>query len=167
MSLPTTAAASIDIEAPPSAVYDLLSDVTRMGEWSPECHRCEWLDVPNQVGSRFRGHNKSGPARWSTTAKVLAADPPSTFAFATFYRDRVSTRWTYDLEDRGGRTRLTESFASEMTPWFIALAERLFVRDRQQQLEAGIATTLAALKAAAEAEPASQSGEPGHPTRST
>ena len=35
---------SRDIAAPPEAVYAAISDVTRMGEWSEECHTCEWHD---------------------------------------------------------------------------------------------------------------------------
>ena len=77
MSIPTTATVTIEIDAPPAFVYDLVTDVTRMGEWSPECVRCEWLGEPGQVGSTFRGRNRSGLARWSTDAQVLVADRPA------------------------------------------------------------------------------------------
>lgn len=149
MSQPTTAEASIEIAAPVDAVYELIADVTRMGEWSPECVACEWLDDPGQVGSTFRGRNRRGLARWSTVARVLTAERPRTFSFATLYRGQVATRWTYQLEG-DERTRLTESFEAVMTPRLIGAVERLFIRDRQQQLEAGMAQTLAAIKAAAE-----------------
>lgn len=149
MSLPDRAERSVEIDAPPEVVFDLVSDVSRMGEWSPECTSCEWLDEAGQVGSRFRGHNRRGLARWSTTAQVLVADRPRTFTFATLHRDEVATRWTYRLEgDR--RTLLTESFDAVATPRLIGSVERLFVRHRQEQLEAGIARTLEAIKAAAE-----------------
>ncbi len=57
---------SIDIAAPPGAVYDLVADVTNMGRWSPETYRCEWLDgcTGPRVDARFKGWNKdssSGP----------------------------------------------------------------------------------------------------------
>jgi uncharacterized protein YndB with AHSA1/START domain len=152
MSLPTTATRSIEVAAPPEAVYDLLADVTRMGEWSPECTRCEWQGTPGEVGSRFTGHNRSGPARWSTTAEVLVADRPAEFTFATLHKGSPATRWSYRLEPTAaGGTRLSESFEAISTPWLIAIAERTFVRNRQAQLEAGLDRTLAALKAAAEA----------------
>ena len=50
------------ILAPPSSVFRLVSDITRMGEWSPECRRCEWLDdvASASVGARFRGYNQRG-----------------------------------------------------------------------------------------------------------
>ena len=149
MSLPTTATDSIEIVAPSHLVYDLIADVTRMGEWSPECVSCEWLDDPGQVGSTFRGRNRNGLARWSTVARVLTAERPCIFSFATLHRDEVATRWTYHLEG-DERTRLSESFEAVSTPRLFGVLERLIIRDRQQPLEAGIARTLATIKAAAE-----------------
>ncbi|MFL6205122.1 MAG: SRPBCC family protein [Acidimicrobiales bacterium] len=151
MSVPTTASRSIHIAAPPEVVYDLVSDVTRTGEWSPECRSCEWLDEPGQVGSRFKGHNRQGPARWTTTARVRAADRPRTFGFATLFKDADSTRWTYDIAPSAGGTTLTESFESVDAPALIKLAERWFIRNRQEQLEKGMDETLAKVKAIAEA----------------
>ena len=101
MGLPTTGEATIEIDAPPEAIYDLVTDVTRMGEWSPECVKCEWQGAPGQVGSTFKGHNKSGPARWKTVARVEVADRPSEFTFATLYKDGPSTRWSYRFEGTG------------------------------------------------------------------
>ena len=150
MGVPTTAQAEVEIDAPAAAVYDLVTDVTRMGEWSPECVKCEWLGEPGQVGSTFKGHNRSGPVRWSTVARVLVADRPNEFSFATLYKDNPSTRWTYRFQG-DGPTTVTESFEAIKSPPFIALAERLFLRNRQAQLEEGMAKTLSAIKAAAEA----------------
>jgi uncharacterized protein YndB with AHSA1/START domain len=150
MGVPTTAQATIEIDAPPDQIYDLVTDVTRMGEWSPECVRCEWQGEPGRVGSTFKGHNRSGPARWSTVARVLVADRPKEFSFATLYRDEPSTRWTYRFEG-DGPTTVTESFDAIRTPPLIAFAERVFLRNRQAQLEEGMAKTLAAIKAVAEA----------------
>ena len=149
MSLPTRASASVEIDAPPATVYDLVADVTQMGRWSPECHTCEWLDEPGQVGSKFKGRNRRGPARWTTTAEVVVADRPSEFTFATIYRGQVSTRWSYRFEGTD-RTVLTESFESVKMPAPVAFVEKWFIRNRQQQLEEGLAGTLAAIKAAAE-----------------
>ena len=150
MSLPTRASRTIVMSASPEAIYDLVADVTRTGEWSPECRSCNWLDEPAVVGSRFRGHNRRGLARWTTTAEVLVADRGREFTFATMHRGRPATRWAYGLEGDADRTILTESFEAISSPWLIAIAERLFIRDRQQQLEAGIAQTLERIKAIAE-----------------
>lgn len=152
MSLPTSAEVSVEIDAPAAVVYDLLADVTRMGDWSPECRSCEWLDEPGRVGSTFVGHNRRGLARWSTVARVLAADRPHAFSFATLYRGEPSTRWTYRLEG-DGPTTVTESFESITTPPLIGLVERFLLRNRQAQLESGLAHTLAAIKQVAESRP--------------
>ena len=152
MSLPTTAEATIRIEAPPDVVYDLVTDVTRMGEWSPECRalrvggpaRCRGLDV--------QGPQPPGPARWTTVAKVEAADRPTRFAFHTLYKDGPSTRWSYRFEPDGdGATTVTESFEAITSPPLIAFAEKYILRNRQRQLEDGMAETLARIKAVAEA----------------
>jgi hypothetical protein len=151
MGQPTTASRSIEIDASPEAVYDVVADVTRTGEWSPECHTCVWLGTPGQVGSRFKGSNRNGPARWSTTAEVTAADRGREFAFATIFRKDHATRWRYTMVGEGSGTRLAESFETVRTPALIALAERLFLRHRQEQLESGIEATLARIKAIVEA----------------
>jgi uncharacterized protein YndB with AHSA1/START domain len=150
VSLPTTAEAEVTIDASPEVVYDLIADVTRMGEWSPECVRCEWQGEPGAVGSRFQGHNRSGLARWTTTAVVDAADRPRRFAFHTLHGgDKVSTRWSYELSG-DGPTTVTERFEAVSAPKLIELVERYVLRNRQAQLEEGMARTLGALKAIAE-----------------
>ncbi|HEX7166251.1 MAG TPA: SRPBCC family protein, partial [Acidimicrobiales bacterium] len=60
---------STTIGAPPDAVHAIVSDVTRMGEWSPECVRCEWKDAAR---TRFKGYNRRGIRRWSTSSVVVA-----------------------------------------------------------------------------------------------
>jgi len=149
MSMPTTASVTVQIAAPATTAYDLIADVTNMGRWSPECHTCEWLDEPGVEGSRFRGRNRSGVARWTTEARVLKADRGREFSFATLYKDDLSTRWTYRF-DGDDPTTVTETFESIRTPPLIAFAERYILRHRQQQLEEGMRRTLAALKEAAE-----------------
>lgn len=163
MSVPTTASAAIRIDAPPELVYDLVADIERMGEWSPECATCEWIDTPGEQGSHFRGHNRRGPARWSTTAVVLRADRGVEFSFATLHRDRIATRWTYRFEGHGP-TVVTESFDAVNTPLLFAVLERTVLRRRQAQLEAGMRATLEELKRTAEAATDAPSGHtPANP----
>lgn len=150
MSVPTSASATVTIDAPPDLLYDLISDVTRMGEWSPECTSCEWIDAPGEAGSRFQGHNRRGPARWTTTAKVLRAERGVEFTFATLHGDKVATRWSYKLDGQGP-TVATESFEAVHTPLLFAVLERTILRGRQAQLEAGLHATLEQLKRCAEA----------------
>lgn len=153
-------AVSTFIEAPPAHVWRLVSDVTRMGEWSPVCHRCEWLgDSGPQVGARFKGHNKQGLARWWTVCEVTQAEPGKVFEFRTVdgllnvgYRDREMTRWRYEFEPEGIGTKVTESFELVAFPPLLRPVSYFL---RRQDRESGMRTTLERLKEAAEGAPPS------------
>ena len=61
------AAVTLHIDAPPEKVWGLVSDITKMGEYSPEVFEAEWLGGATgpAVGARYRGHvkrNERGPA---------------------------------------------------------------------------------------------------------
>ena len=144
---------TVHVDAPPERVYALISDVTRMGEWSPECQRCEWQEGATgpAVGAKFKGWNKQGFMRWSTVAEIKAADPGREFAFSTSSGGKESTRWRYRMTPSDGGTDVTESYEAVYVPTYVKFAERLFMRDRPQQLERGMQATLERLKAAAEA----------------
>ncbi len=142
------------IALPPNALYDLVSNVQRMGEWSPECRKCEWLDAATgpMVGSRFKGTNRRGLTSWSTVSRVVAADPGREFAFATGHRGKDMTVWTYRFADAVGGTEVTESFDVLIdTPWYFRFADRFLIgaKDRKADLERGMAETLLRIKAAA------------------
>jgi hypothetical protein len=150
----TTGEASVVIAASPDVVYGVVSDVTRMGEWSPETVACEWIEGATgpSVGARFKGTNKRGIARWSTKPKVVAAEPGREFAFQV----DDDTRWTYRFEPDGSGTKLTESF--EMLRdirWYYAVAERwlMGVKDRRADLVRGMEQTLGRIKRVVEAQP--------------
>lgn len=147
--------ASIDIAAPPEVVYDLIADVTRMGDWSPECYRCEWLDGATEAapGVRFRGHNRLGRLRWERTAVVNTAERGREFAFATVNdrAGREETRWRYAFRPSSAGTRLTESFEFQWCSVANRLAEAFLPRGRQ--VNRGIEETLRRIKRAAEARP--------------
>lgn len=143
--------------SPPERLYELVSDVRRMGEWSPECVHCKWMDgaMRPAVGARFKGTSKRGLVRWSTTPRIVAADEGREFAFVTSHRGRDETKWTYRFEPADGGTTVTESFdmLSDL-PWYFRLAERVLmgVKDRRADLERGMSETLSRLKATAERE---------------
>jgi len=151
----TQGQASTDVDTSPTALYDVVSDVRRMGEWSPECRRCEWIGGATgpAVGARFKGSNRRGVARWSTKPRVVVADPGQEFAFVTGHLGQDMTRWSYRFESTPGGTNVTESF--EMLrdmPWYFRLADRLLmgVEDRKADLETNMGETLRRLKTAAE-----------------
>jgi len=73
-----TVVVSKDIAASPDAVWSMVSDLTRMGEWSPENQGGEWVKGATgpAVGALFKGRNSNGKKSWSTTVKVNEYDPP-------------------------------------------------------------------------------------------
>lgn len=154
MQAGTQSHVSIHVGASPGVLYDLVSDVTRMGEWSPETRRCRWLDGATgpAVGARFKGTNRRGIVGWSTKPRVVVADPGREFAFTIPHGGRDLTKWTFGFEARGDGTEVTESFEMlEAQPWYFSFGERLIgMRDRKADLEAGMTATLTRLKAAAE-----------------
>ena len=81
---------SIHVAAPPDAVYELVSDVTRMGEWSPICRACWWDEGAGpHVGAWFTGRNETPERTWETRCQVVAADPGRRFAW------EVNNGWVY------------------------------------------------------------------------
>jgi uncharacterized protein YndB with AHSA1/START domain len=151
----TTGSATIHIDAPPEKVYAVVTDVSRMGEWSPETNAAEWLDGATgpAVGVRFKGKNKNGFARWSTKPRVVAADDGREFAFVVGFAGRDLTKWTYRFEPDASGSKVTESFemVNDM-PSYIAAFEKyvMRVKDRRTELIADIEKTLARIKSAVE-----------------
>ncbi len=147
-----TGSVTVHIDAAPERVYELVADITRMGEWSPECRKCVWLDGASgpAVGARFKGSNQSGIMKWSTTAKVIEAEAGKVFAFTTMSGDKESTRWKYEFAAADGGTDVTESYEAIWAPAIIAFVERVLMPGRAKKLEAGMRTTLERVKTVAE-----------------
>jgi uncharacterized protein YndB with AHSA1/START domain len=138
--------ATVHINAPPEKVYAMISDVTRMGEWSPETYKCEWADGATgpAVGARFKGSNKRGILRWPTKPTVTMADPGREFAFDV----GKDTRWSYRLAPKDGGTELTESFESLRYLFVFKIISP--PKRRKRQLQEGIEQTLERIKRVAE-----------------
>jgi hypothetical protein len=134
---------TIHINAAPDSVFALVSDVTRMGEWSPETIGAEWVDGATgpAVGAKFRGTNKLWFYKWSTTPTITAYEPGRLFAF-----DAGGTVWTYSFTESNGGTSVTESFRINST-----LSKLYTLPPRRNQLIKGMQQTLERIKAAAEA----------------
>ena len=151
----TRGEAHTHVSAPPEKLYDLVSDVTRMGEWSPETVKCEWIGGATgpAVGARFKGNNKRGLVRWSTKPEVVAAEPAREFGFVT-KGIGPSTKWTYRFEQAAdGGTDMSESFeALGDVPAYIRACDRYLmgIKDRQADLVDGMQQTLERIKKAAE-----------------
>jgi hypothetical protein len=140
---------SIVIAAPPEAVYDLVADVTRTGEWSPVCQECRWDEgATGAVGDMFTGRNVLPNRTWETRCTVTHAERGT--AFGWLVGDAL-VRWLYTMEPVEGGTRLTESW--EFLPNGIALFHDRYGADADAQIanriemaHSGISATLATMK---------------------
>ena len=143
--------ASIEIQASPEAVYDLVSDLPRMGEWSPENIGGEWQgDGRGQVGDHYIGHNQAGERTWSAPVMVTQAERGRCFEFVVGPDDGPYVRWTYRLEPSGTGTRVTEIWDVEQLSPGRRTHTQAQHDERSRYTEGMLATTLAALKKTAE-----------------
>ena len=141
------------IAAPADRIYALVSDVVRMGEWSPENVGGRWIGGASgpAVGARFRGQNRRGWRRWSTTCTVVVADPGRAFAFDVAFARIPASRWTYELRPEGDATVVTERWTDRRPTWFARLAgATMGIDDIRAHNEANIRRSLAALTSVAE-----------------
>jgi uncharacterized protein YndB with AHSA1/START domain len=144
---------SIDVAAPPEKVWALLTDITQMGRWSPECTKCAWLDgaAGPEVGARFKGSNKHGLARWSTKSVVTKADAPSVFEWQV---EESGMKWGYRFEPLpdGGTTVTEYRDKTREIKAYVKLVQKSGVlgRHRESLMVEGMRTTLERVKAAAE-----------------
>jgi uncharacterized protein YndB with AHSA1/START domain len=109
---------TVHIAAPPERIWECVSDVTRIGRYSPETFEAEWVDGATgpALGARFKGHvkrNERGPTYW-TNCEVTVCDPPREFAFGVGKPGKPLNTWSYRLVAAGDGTDVTESFA--LTP---------------------------------------------------
>lgn len=142
-----------DIAAPPEAVYAAISDVTRMGEWSQECHACEWHDGVDgpAVGATFDGHNRHGDHEWTTQGTVIEADPGRAFAFECSMFDFHFSTWGYRIEPTATGSRVTE-WTDDLRPESAMEYSRQMsgIDDRAERNRSTISATLEALAASLE-----------------
>ena len=145
---------TVHMAAPPERVWDLVSDVTKIGRYSPETFEAEWLDGATgpAVGARFRGHvkrNGRGPTYW-TEATVTSCEPNRDFGFGVGAPGKALNTWRYRLEPAGDGTDVTESF--ELTPKLgLRIYWALLGWSRGKTNRDGMRTTLERMKAEVEA----------------
>jgi len=141
---------TVHIDATPDQVWDLVSDVTRIGSYSPETFEAEWLDGATgpAVSARFRGHvkrNGKGPTYWSP-CEVVASEPGKEFAFVVGPERTAINTWRYQLEAAGEGTDVTESFELAKTP-LLQIYWALLGWARGRTNRNGMRTTLERMKA--------------------
>jgi len=145
---------SRDIRAPAEEVWKAISDVTRMGEWSPECHTCTWNDdveTPG-VGARFTGENRNGDYEWTTECEVTEWEPGRVFAFDGVFGDLRFSKWAYRIEPTAEGCTVTETWDEGRPPDVIEFTKTISgVAERGEHNQRGMEATLARLADAMEA----------------
>ena len=149
---------SLHMDAPPQEVWALVSDVTRIGEFSPETFEARWTRGATgpEVGASFKGHvkrNGVGPTYWSP-CQVTTCVPGEVFEFNVGTDTTTVNTWGYRLQpeanaDGTSGTRVTEYFRlSTALPFRLYWA--LLGQLRGRTNEKGMRTTLERMKAVVE-----------------
>lgn len=145
---------SILVNATPEKLYDLVTDLSNMGKWSPICKACWWKEGNSaQVGAWFIGRNETDYDTWETECLVEKADPGREFSFLV---DGNLILWGYKFESAEGGTKLTEywEFLEPGLQYFRDTygddAQSHIDRRTSEAIE-GIGETLRAIKNSAEA----------------
>lgn len=152
---------SVTVAAPPEAVWALVSDVTRVGDWGAECVGAEWLDGATgpSVGARFAGQQRREDRRWETTSVVVESEPGLSFAWAVGDDPAfAAATWRYELApDRSGGTVVRYRGVMGPGPSGLTAAiaempdlEERIVAGRLREHERNMTATLEAIKRAAE-----------------
>jgi hypothetical protein len=134
-----------DVQATPAEVWRVVSDVIRIGEWSHECRRLEWIGGATSAtpGARFRGVNKASWLRWSRVNEVIVVEPGHRIAWLTLptWLIHDSTRWEITLEPLAHGTRVVQTYEVVQCPrWWEWLVARVVPphRDRREALTADL-----------------------------
>ncbi|CAL9331282.1 MULTISPECIES: SRPBCC family protein [Streptomyces] len=167
--------AQVRIGAPATEVYRMVSDITRMGEWSPECFGGRWVEgTPGRAGARFHGFNREGQAVWTSESQVVAADEGREFGFTVLRfcagepgpdsdwlggSQPGDMTWSFHLEDDGpDACVLTQRHVMRLVgPFYRALLQGVpeserpaHVSNRKQHLQHSMEATLSRVKDVAE-----------------
>ncbi len=142
--------AEIEIDAPVDKVWNLISDLNRMPQWSPQCRKMKALG-PVRPGTRTVNLNRHGMLFWPTTSTITEVIPQRKLGFRV---DINHTVWTYELEPTATGTRVTETRHAEngVTALSTAVTKAALggVDKFETELIEGMNLSLARIKAAAE-----------------
>ena len=145
---------SVWMAAPPERVWALVSDVTRIGEFSPETFEAKWTRGSSgpEVGATFAGHvkrNGVGPIYWSP-CRVTRCVPNEVFEFVVGNDAVDLNNWGYRLVAQDGGTLVTEYFRLESSI-YLRVYWALLGPLRGRTNEKGMRTTLERMKTVVEA----------------
>jgi uncharacterized protein YndB with AHSA1/START domain len=107
-----TVSLSREIAAPPERIWSLVSDMPRMGEWSPENTGGSWIKGATgpAAGAHFRGTNAHQKKSWTTNIVVDTCEPGREFAFEVTAAGFKVARWSYQIEATATGSRVTETW---------------------------------------------------------
>ncbi len=145
---------TIEIAAPVAVVWDLVSDVRRMSEWSPQVTstRLRAGFETCELGAEFTNRNKLGDLEWTTHAEIVRFEVEREIAFRVEENWAV---WSFSLTPAGEGTELTQrretpdgisELSHELTDGFMGGQDTFTTT-----LLEGMSETLEQIKAAAEA----------------
>lgn len=97
---------SVSIDAPVTAVWELVSDINLPARFQNEFVGAEWIDEGPQLEARFLGRNQRGERKWETTSWVVTYNPMKAFGWAVNDRDNPVATWTYFLAEADDATLL-------------------------------------------------------------
>jgi len=145
---------SLSFAAPADLVYDLVADLPRMGEWSPECERVTWRNGATCAGqgAQFVGHNRAGSLRWMTQGVVVIAKRDRHLAFEITFGPLKIARWEYSIIPGDAvvtTCTVVEEWTDRRPGWYRAPADLAF-GSRTKTNQKGMVKTLTNLKRAAE-----------------
>ena len=121
MAFPTAVARQI--AAPAQKVWELISDLPRMGEWSPENQGGSWKGATGPAtGAVFVGKNKNGIMRWSTKVKVVDCQPGRAFEISVSKMGFAVSHWRYDIQETAQGCLVTESWDDQRSRWMSVAA---------------------------------------------
>jgi hypothetical protein len=120
MSNPKPSASStVEINASPSTVYALITDLDAMSEIAEETAVMRWSKGSSAApGSVFKGTNRNGWRRWTTKCTITDASPGETFAFNVSHTGVPVSRWQYDIAPAGEGCTVTESTWDRRPAWY-------------------------------------------------
>lgn len=144
------------VEAPPRVLYEILADVTRTPERTPDIVRCHWIDGATgpAVGARFKAINSQGRGpNWSNKPMVTVADPGREFTYTRTEPFAGTIEWKHVLTAEGTGTRVLESYTVlkplTIVGWFI-IGTLYGLKDRQKELRNSMVDSLDRLAVIAE-----------------
>lgn len=143
-----------EVAAPPEKLWSMITDLARMGEWSPENRGGSWAKGATgpAVGAVFKGRNKNGKKSWSTSVKVNDCDAPRRFSFGLMVFGKNWCDWVYEIEPTATGSLVSHSWIDHRSKASQTIGKWVSgVADRESHNRANMEATLRALAEAAEA----------------